>query len=134
MVGYVILRRLARPCEKVALDESIFGEIPVSLPEHALWLAVIERAMMDYLGRCASLARPSKHSMQDFFFDLEPRPNNLQYICEILFDFPDAANMIRKRLHELSTLPDDQPVRSPGTLRYVSKLKKKKPTSSSSSQ
>lgn len=131
MVGHIILKRLARPSEKVAVDESVFSEIRLAGPEHALWLAVIERAMMDYLGRCASLAKPSKSSLHEFFFDLEPRPNNLQYICDNLFDFPDAAKLIRERVQRLATMPDAPAVRSPGTLRYVSKLKKKKPTSSS---
>ena len=134
MVGHIILRRLARPSEKVTVDESVFSEIRLAGPEHALWLAVIERAMMDYLGRCASLARPSKASIQDFFFELEPRPHNLQYICEILFDFPDAADMIRKRVQELAVARETTPIRSPGTTRYVTKLRKKRTTSSSSSQ
>ena len=134
MVGDSVLRRLARPSEKVTVDESIFGEIKLATPEHALWLAVIERAMMDYLGMWASLARPSKASLHEFFFDLQPRPNNLQYICDNLFDFPDAAKMIRERVQKLADGPEITSLRSTGTTRYVSKLKGKKPIFSSSSQ
>lgn len=134
MVGDSVLRRLARPSEKVTVDESIFGEITLSMPEHALWLAVIERAMMDYLGMWASLPRPSKASLNEFFFDTQARPNNLQYICDNLFDFPDAAKMIRERVVSLASGIETAPLRTSGTTRYVSKLKGKRSISSFSSQ
>lgn len=117
----------------IIVDESIFGEAPVSMPEHALWLAVIERAMMDYIGRTASLPKPSERAVNDFFFELEPRPNNLQYICEILFDYPDAANVIRKRVQEIKDSKGNIVLKSNGTNRYVLKLLRK-PISFSSSQ
>lgn len=116
----------------ITLDESIFGETSISMPEHALWLAVIERAMMDYLGRTASLPRPSQTSVNDFFFELDPRPNNLQYICEALFDYPDAANVIRKRVQEIKDSNGNIALKSNGTNRYVMKLLRKKITASSS--
>lgn len=117
----------------ITLDESIFGEVQVSMPEHALWLAVIERAMMDYLGRTASLPKPSQRAVNDFFFELDAKPNNLQYICEILFDYPDAASVIRKRVQEIKQSNGNIVLKSNGTNRYVLKLLRK-PTSFSSSQ
>lgn len=118
----------------ITLDESLCGEENPALPEHALWLAVIERAMMDYLGRTASLPRPSQTSLNDFFFELDPRPNNLQYICETLFDYPDAANVIRKRVQEIKESNGNVVLKSNGTNRYVMKLLRKKLNASSSSQ
>lgn len=73
-------------------------------PEHLLWLSVIDRAMMDYIGKAAGISKPSQKEIHDFFFDDTPRPHNLVYICEELFDFPDAVPMIRKRVVELEQL------------------------------
>jgi|LakMenE01Jun11ns_1017448.scaffolds.fasta_scaffold9822202_3 hypothetical protein len=95
---------MARPSEKVTLDESLMGDINFALPEHVLWLAVIERAMMDYIGRTACLSKPTEQSVHDFFFEDVARPNNLKYICDNLFDFPDAVPMIRKRVMQLAEL------------------------------
>lgn len=109
MAGNHVFRRLARPSEVVILDESIMGETNFAMPEHVLWLAVIERAMMDYIGRTASLSKPSFVALNNFFFDEKPRKHNLVYICENLFDFPDAVPMIRKRVVELAERYKDQP-------------------------
>jgi len=107
------------------LDTSYFSETNFAIPEHALWLAVIERAMMDYLGRYASISKPNKGSLFAFFFDLKPRPHNLQYICENLFDYPDAAKVIRKRIKDLAENITEEDIKTIGTERYVSKLKLK---------
>lgn len=109
MASYNVFRRLAKNSEKVIVDESLFGDNKFALPEHVLWLAVIERAMMDYIGRTASLPKANKRSINEFFFEDVPRPNNLIYICENLFDFPDAVPMIRKRIIELAKLWQDKP-------------------------
>ena len=93
----------------IVLDESLLSDNRFALPEHVLWLAVIERAMMDYIGRTASLPKANKRSIHEFFFEDIPRPNNLLYICENLFEFPDAVPMIRKRVIELAKLWDQKP-------------------------
>jgi hypothetical protein len=99
---------MRRPHETVILDESIMGETNFAMPEHVLWLAVIERAMMDYIGRTASLSKPSFVALDNFFFDEQPRQHNLVYICENLFDFPDAVPMIRRRVKELAEMYRDK--------------------------
>ena len=93
----------------IVLDESLISDNRFALPEHVLWLAVIERAMMDYIGRTASLPKPDANALRDFFFEDAARPHNLKYICENLFDFPDAVGMIRKRIVELAKLWQDKP-------------------------
>lgn len=71
-------------------------------PEHLLWLAVIDRALMDYIGRTACLPKASEQDLNAFFFEEVPRPHNLAYICQELFDWPGAAIKIRKRAVELA--------------------------------
>jgi len=70
---------------------------------------VIERAMMDYIGRTASIPKPDRSALRNFFFEDAPKPHNLVYICNNLFDFPDAVGMIRKRIIELAKLWQEKP-------------------------
>ena len=93
----------------ITLDESLISDNRFALPEHVLWLAVIERAMMDYIGRTASLPKANDRAIHEFFFEDTPRPNNLLYICNNLFDFPDAVPMIRKRVTDLARIWKDKP-------------------------
>ena len=104
-----VLRRLAKNREAIVLDESLISDNRFALPEHVLWLAVIERAMMDYIGRTASIPKPDRGALRNFFFENTPEPHNLVYICNNLFDFPDAVEMIRKRIIELAKLWQEKP-------------------------
>ena len=76
------------------------------MPEQVLWLAVIERAMMDAIWPTTDLSIKHRHSLQWFFFKDEPQPFNLAYICEAIFDYPDAAKEIVKRLEDLKIDPE----------------------------
>lgn len=74
----------------------------VAMPERTLWLAVIERAMQDYLGMGKNLgSAPSKIELQAFFYDKEPRKYNLAYIGEFLFEDSSIVASIRNRLEKL---------------------------------
>ena len=66
-----------------------------------MWLAVIERAILDAVYPTMEMSIYHKHSLYGFFYDREPQPYNLAYICEILFDYPDAAKVVRRRLRHL---------------------------------
>lgn len=66
-------------------------------PEHILWLAVIDRAVVDYVRWYEDLNIKQKRSLDWFLFEEKPCPNNLQYLCEMLFDDYEVANNIRKR-------------------------------------
>jgi hypothetical protein len=70
-------------------------------PERALWLAVIERAMLDYCLPTQSLSRKDVWDLTWFFFCEDQEQYNLSYICHQLFDYPDAAEKIRKRVVEM---------------------------------
>lgn len=70
-------------------------------PEKVLWLAVIERAILDAVYPTQELSVNHKHTLHGFFFQKDSRPYNLTYICDNLFDYPDAAKTIRRRLIKL---------------------------------
>lgn len=81
--------------------EDVFHFQEIAAPEKVLWLAVIERAMLDAIYPTQELGIKHKMNLQQFFHEQEPKPFNLIYICNNLFDYPDAAVVIRKRLKEL---------------------------------
>lgn len=66
-------------------------------PEQLLWLAVIDRALVDYIKFYDSLHIKHKRSLDWFLFEDESVPNNLVYICEQLFNDADVVKIIRKR-------------------------------------
>jgi hypothetical protein len=78
-----------------------FNTEPPATPEEVLWLAVIERAILDYAFPTIGLSIKHRNSLQWFFFTEEPEPHNLLYLCQILFDHPDAANEIKARINDL---------------------------------
>jgi hypothetical protein len=71
-------------------------------PEHILWLAVIDRALVDYVRWYQELNIKQKRSLNWFLFEEDSCPNNLQYLCELLFDDHEAADTIRKRARYLA--------------------------------
>lgn len=80
----------------------MFPEDPIAPPERVLWLAVIERAIMDYVCPTPDIPSGALLGLDSFFFDDYPRPFNLRYICDDLFDYPDAAGAVRRRVIELT--------------------------------
>ena len=86
--------------------EDLFPATLFALPEQVLWLAVIERALMDAVWPTTDLNTKDRHNLNWFFFSEEIEPFNLTFICETLFDYPDAAKVIRKRVIEMKKNPD----------------------------
>lgn len=76
----------------------------VATPEHILWLAVIERAMMDYIDPCCRMSKVEINALELFFFSKEPSPFNLAYICLNLLDYPNAQKVICKRVRRFKML------------------------------
>lgn len=99
-----VLGRLAKTGQMTL--EDLFPTKHFAMPEQILWLAVIERALMDVIAPTMDMTVKHRLSLNWFFFSKAPRPFNLEYICEILFDYPDAANVVRKRLQELQNDPE----------------------------
>lgn len=81
--------------------EEALSEGPAPLPEHALWLAVIERAIIDYINPSKDCPHNSKFGLSWFLFERKPEPNNLTYICENLIEYPDAPKIIRRKVKTL---------------------------------
>lgn len=81
--------------------EEVFFQAEFAPPEKVLWLAVIERAILDMVDPPQEIDAKHKRGLRKFFFEIEPLPFNLTYICNNLFDYPDAAIVIRKRLQQL---------------------------------
>lgn len=78
----------------------------IAIPEVVLWLAVIERAMLDAVYPKKDLGIAFRRDLYDFFYNEVPRPHNLVYICNILFDISDAHLAVRKRLEAMLDEPD----------------------------
>lgn len=89
------------------LTSDLFSS-PIAPPETVLWLAVIERAMLDAIYPTIEMSVRHRHSLSYFFSETKPKPYNLEYICSNLFDYPDGANVIRKRLAYLKRQAEQQ--------------------------
>jgi hypothetical protein len=87
-----------------------FEEATDLCPERILWLAVIERAIMDYCFPALSLQKKDVRDLDWFLFSPVAQEFNVTYICSYLFDNEDAAKMIRKRVAALknSSLAKDK--------------------------
>lgn len=72
-------------------------------PERRLWLAIIERAVIDYaVAGIPTRSRIGKNKVKHWLFDDKARPNNLVFICRLLFDDDNGAvQAIRKRAQEM---------------------------------
>lgn len=110
MVGDDVPRRLAEAPKMKDYDFTLLSvETPPNVPpEHILWLAVIDRALVDYVRWYEELNIKQKRSLDWFLFEESPCPNNLQYLCEMLFDDYEVADSIRKRAKFLAEHSTEQ--------------------------
>lgn len=74
------------------------GPSELAQPEALLWLAVIDRAIADYVKRPPELSIKYRQGLDWFFFEEEPEQFNLQYLCDQLFDDSSTAVSIRNRV------------------------------------
>lgn len=70
----------------------------VAPPEYILWLAVIERAIMDYVQPPLDFRISGRKNLHWFLFSKPAYPHNLRYVCELLFNDPTVADTIAKRV------------------------------------
>lgn len=70
-------------------------------PEQLLWLAVIERALLDYACPTSDSQKSHNIGLDWFFYELSPKAYNLEYICENFLNCPGGADRVRKRLERL---------------------------------
>jgi hypothetical protein len=83
--------------------ELIETETKTNPPEFALWLAVIDKAVLDYVKHYKYLPPGERSILRWFLFCKDPKPNNLAFLCENLFDEPDITAKIRGRIHKLKS-------------------------------
>lgn len=83
-----------------SIDYSLqLGNVPPGmLPEYQLWLAVIDRAIVDYINWQSRLNAKEKGYLEWFLFETESVPHNLTYLSDMLFDYNSAAKEIRERV------------------------------------
>jgi hypothetical protein len=92
--------------EKIDVNAFVEEQEIEPTPEHILWLAVIDRAMMDYIKPTIDLTGSARRSLNWFFFATEPAPFNLLWVSEMLCGDADVAKRVRKRIRELKQNPD----------------------------
>lgn len=93
------------------MDEKIISTpqfFPEASPEHILWLAVIERALIDVTATTRDCSKEIKRDLYWFFFSTTPEPNNLEYICANLIGEPRWINQIRERVKRLQLFPVEE--------------------------
>lgn len=69
-----------------------------ALPETLLWLAVIDRAIVDYVDPPKDLPSCLKSNLYQFIYSQRPEPFNLSYLSIELFGDPIFGEQIRKRI------------------------------------
>jgi hypothetical protein len=107
MASNYVSGRLSKLTQEVDYEMEITSS--PDCPETALWLAVIERAICDYSLPTQGLTAFFQVDLHRFFFEDTPKPYNLVYICNMLFERDDVVRTIRERLRKIN--PEEKPVR-----------------------
>lgn len=87
--------------------ESDPGPEEVNTPEGILWLAVIDKAITDYVAPTPDLSATYTQGLDWFFYEVKAAPFNLAYICDMLFDDPSKVSAIRARVTRLKNNPEE---------------------------
>ena len=102
MASDYVLRRLAEITE-MSVDLPKAENMPVlQSPEVTLWLAVIERAIVDLTDPTIYIPAEFKRDLDWFFWEVRPQPFNLTYICENYLDSDHILPSIRTRLRQIT--------------------------------
>jgi hypothetical protein len=72
-------------------------------PEHILWLAVVDRAMIDYVRRTLDLTSEARRSLSWFLFSREPEPCNLPWISLMLYGDNSMTVKVLRRIRQLKS-------------------------------
>jgi hypothetical protein len=81
--------------------ESDPGPEEVNTPEGILWLAVIDKAITDYVAPTPDLSPTYSQGLDWFFYETKAAPFNLAFICDMLFDDSSRVSAIRARVTRL---------------------------------
>jgi len=88
----------AKPWSDIEPDQ---GPSELALPEHLLWLAVIDKAISDYIKHPSDLSGVYRQGLDWFLWETTASPFNLQYLCDLLFEDESTISVIRARVTEL---------------------------------
>jgi hypothetical protein len=83
------------------------GPEEVNTPEGIMWLAVIDKAITDYVAPTPDLAATYTQGLDWFFYEVKAAPFNLAYICDMLFDDSSKVSAIRARVKKLKNDPEE---------------------------
>lgn len=72
-----------------------------------MWLAVIDKAITDYVAPTPDLSATFSQGLDWFFYEKKAMPFNLAYICDMLFDDSSKVSAIRARVTALKNDPDE---------------------------
>lgn len=87
--------------------ESDPGPDEINTPEGILWLAVIDKAITDYVAPTPDLSPVYTQGLDSFFYEKTPAPYNLAFICDMLFDDTSKVSAIRARVTKLKNDPEE---------------------------
>ena len=87
--------------------ESDPGPEEVNTPEGIMWLAVIDKAITDYVAPTPDLSPTYSQGLDWFFFETKSLPYNLAFICDMLFEDSSRVSAIRARVKKLKNEPEE---------------------------
>lgn len=87
--------------------ESDPGPGEITTPEGVMWLAVIDKAINDYVAPTPDLSPIYSRDLEWFFYKKKAEPYNLAYICDMLFDDESKISAIRSRVTSLKNNPEE---------------------------
>jgi hypothetical protein len=87
--------------------ESEPGPNEINTPEAIMWLAVIDKAITDYVAPTPDLSATYAQGLDWFFYERKSVPFNLAYICDMLFDDSSKVSAIRARVTRLKNNPEE---------------------------
>lgn len=82
-------------------------DINKASPEHVLWLAVIDRAQVDFIKGFQGEHAVDKKYLHRFFYETKVRPCNLRWICDMLFEDNRIPELIISRTIEVKKIYEE---------------------------
>jgi hypothetical protein len=86
-------------------------------------MAVIDKAISDYVCPMPDLSPIYRRGLEWFFFDQKPKPFNLTYICDMLFDDASSVEAVRRRVEKLKS--SDEELKRFAKKRYTLRINSK---------
>ena len=118
--GGLVSPSKTKPWTDISPDD---GPSQLAQPEALLWMAVIDKAISDYVCPMPDLSPIYRRGLEWFFFDQKPKPFNLTYICDMLFDDASSVEAVRRRVEKLKS--SDEELKRFAKKRYTLRINSK---------